>query len=285
MGGGQPRWQMQKFEVYRVVLQRLRDSENKEASQPGFEDELCIHFNRLPPRMNSTCCSYATEVNVLQPEDVIMHMKLLRRAEDPTTRLAFEVRIVQVISGKAVLVSDLNCGEFVYLKFKRNVDAQTSGQGGGDDELHFSRQFFEIAFSTVDKAKLLNQLTSLLSEIGLNIHEAHAFSTSDGYALDVFVVDGWPSEETEQLKDALERKIPKIEIEDVNTADKRIASRLKIEQTVKALQEARVRVQLLEEEHALAVQEDLAIASAATSSPQLGPDDSVFKDVLIRFSV
>lgn len=53
--------------------------------------------------MNSTCCSYATEVNVLQPEDVIMHMKLLRRAEDPTTRLAFEVRIVQVISGKAVI--------------------------------------------------------------------------------------------------------------------------------------------------------------------------------------
>ncbi|KAF7140889.1 hypothetical protein RHSIM_Rhsim06G0011000 [Rhododendron simsii] len=129
------------------------------------------------------------------------------------------------------------------------------------------------------------QLTSLLSEIGLNIQEAHAFSTSDGYALDVFVVDGWPIEEMEQLKDALERKIPTIEIEDVNTADKRIASRLKIEQAAKALQEARVRVQLLEEEHALAVQEDLAIASAATSSPQLGPNDSVFKDVVIRVVV
>ncbi|KAI8549383.1 hypothetical protein RHMOL_Rhmol06G0020400 [Rhododendron molle] len=276
MGGGeemetvssQPRWRMQKFKVLQVVLQRLRDSENKEASQPGFEDELCNHFNRLPP-------SYATEVNVLQPEDVIMHMKLLHRAEDPTTRPAFEVRIVQ---------------------FKRNVDAQTSSgsikmspptlpKGGGDGEVHFSRQFFEIAFSTVDEPKLLNQLTSLLSEIGLNIQEAHVFSTSDGYALDVFVVDGWPSEETEKLKDALERKIPKIEIEDVNTADKRIASRLKIEQTAKALQEARVRVQLLEEEHAMAVQEDLDLASAATSSPQLGPDESVFKDVLIRLSL
>lgn len=75
------------------------------------------------------------------------------------------------------------------------------------------------------------------------------------------------------------------QIEDVNTADKRIASRLKIEQTAKALQEARVRVQLLEEEHALAVQEDLAIASAATSSPQLGPDESVLKDVVIRISL
>jgi UTP:GlnB (protein PII) uridylyltransferase len=34
-------------------------------------------------------------------------------------------------------------------------------------------------------------LTTLLSEIGLNIQEAHAFSTLDGYSLDVFVVDGW----------------------------------------------------------------------------------------------
>lgn len=38
------------------------------------------------------------------------------------------------------------------------------------------------------------QLTSLLSEIGLNIQEAHAFSTTDGYSLDVFVVYGWPYE-------------------------------------------------------------------------------------------
>lgn len=38
------------------------------------------------------------------------------------------------------------------------------------------------------------QLTSLLAEIGLNIQEAHAFSTVDGYSLDVFVVDGWPFE-------------------------------------------------------------------------------------------
>ena len=41
---------------------------------------------------------------------------------------------------------------------------------------------------------LNTQLTSLLSEIGLNIEEAHAFSTVDGFSLDVFVVDGWPHE-------------------------------------------------------------------------------------------
>lgn len=41
---------------------------------------------------------------------------------------------------------------------------------------------------------LIVQLTSLLGEIGLNIQEAHAFSTVDGFSLDVFVVDGWPYE-------------------------------------------------------------------------------------------
>ncbi|KAF5449036.1 hypothetical protein F2P56_029524 [Juglans regia] len=69
----------------------------------------------------------------------------------------------------------------------------------------------EITFSSDDKPKLLSQLTSLLAEMGLNIQEAHAFSTVDGYSLDVFVVDGWPYEDTEQLKTTLERKLLKIE--------------------------------------------------------------------------
>ncbi|XP_041019742.1 serine/threonine-protein kinase STY17-like isoform X2 [Juglans microcarpa x Juglans regia] len=71
----------------------------------------------------------------------------------------------------------------------------------------FPMRMHEITFSTVDKPKLLNQLTLLLSEIGLNIREAHAFSTLDGFSLDVFVVDGWPFEKTEELKDALEKEI------------------------------------------------------------------------------
>ena len=30
-----------------------------------------------------------------------------------------------------------------------------------------------------------------MSEVGLNIREAHVFSTTDGFCLGVFVVDGW----------------------------------------------------------------------------------------------
>ena len=35
------------------------------------------------------------------------------------------------------------------------------------------------------------QLSALLSAVGLNIREAHVFSTTDGFCLGVFVVDGW----------------------------------------------------------------------------------------------
>ncbi|XP_031737888.1 serine/threonine-protein kinase STY8-like isoform X2 [Cucumis sativus] len=70
----------------------------------------------------------------------------------------------------------------------------------------------EITISTIDKPKLLSQLTSLLYEIGLNIQEAHAFSTTDGFSLDLFVVDGWVIEDTKQLKDILAEEISKIQV-------------------------------------------------------------------------
>ncbi|KAG4403676.1 hypothetical protein GLYMA_01G161600v4 [Glycine max] len=74
----------------------------------------------------------------------------------------------------------------------------------------YFRPMHEITFSTVDKPKLLSQLTAILGEMGLNIQEAHAFSTTDGFSLDVFVVEGWPNEETEELKGVLEKEIFKV---------------------------------------------------------------------------
>ncbi|KAH9757516.1 hypothetical protein KPL71_016418 [Citrus sinensis] len=81
--------------------------------------------------------------------------------------------------------------------------------------LHPPRQelvpIHEVVFSTVDKPKLLSQLSALLSDIGLNIREAHVFSTTDGYSLDVFVVDGWPVEDTDGLYEAMEKAVARSE--------------------------------------------------------------------------
>ncbi|KAH9655016.1 serine/threonine-protein kinase STY46 [Citrus sinensis] len=161
----QSRQHRQKLGVYNEVLGRLKESNNDEAIQPRFDDELWTHFNRLPTR-------YALDVNVERAEDVLMHKRLLHLAHDPRNRPAIEVRLVQACV---------------------------------DLPMH------EITFSTDDKPKLLSQLTALLADIGLNIQEAHAFSTVDGYSLDVFVVDGWPYEETEQLRAALEKEVLKLE--------------------------------------------------------------------------
>ncbi|KAL4318505.1 hypothetical protein GQ457_18G018750 [Hibiscus cannabinus] len=227
----QSRQQRQKLEVYNEVLRRLRESDIEDANRPGFDDELWAHFNRLPTR-------YALDVNVERAEDVLMHKRLLHLAHDPANRPAMEVRLVQVqsVSDGNSAVSDPTSGESAQCSTKHSIrqiihpppafgsspnlealalEVNKSQDEDGDSSVHanslFSRPMHEITFSTEDKPKLLSQLTALLAEIGLNIQEAHAFSTVDGYSLDVFVVDGWPYEETEQLKVSLEKEVLKVE--------------------------------------------------------------------------
>ncbi|KAG8655794.1 hypothetical protein MANES_04G069600v8 [Manihot esculenta] len=225
----QGRHQRQKLEVYNEVRRRLKESNNEEANRPGFDDELWAHFHRLPTR-------YALDVNVERAEDVLMHKRLLELAHDPDNRPSIEIRLVQVHPVSDGTSVDSNLSDTPH-----KGDAQSSRKSihpppafgsspnlealaleatkyendDGDNSVHansmFSRPLHEITFSADDKPKLLSQLTSLLAEIGLNIQEAHAFSTVDGYSLDVFVVDGWPNEETEQLRIALEKEIFRIE--------------------------------------------------------------------------
>ncbi|XP_068325466.1 serine/threonine-protein kinase STY46-like [Pyrus communis] len=223
----QSRQQRQKVGVYNEVLRRLKDSKNDEAICPGFDDELWAHFNRLPTR-------YALDVNVERAEDVLMHKRLLHLAHDPAHRPAIEVRLVQVHS-----IADMNTDPGKDAAQSSNIynrqsihpppafgsspnlealalEANKSEDHDAEHAVHARTQFtwpitHEITFSTDDKPKLLSQLTSLLAEVGLNIQEAHAFSTLDGYSLDVFVVDGWRYEETEKLKIAIQKEVLKIE--------------------------------------------------------------------------
>ncbi|KAJ8530310.1 hypothetical protein K7X08_037145 [Anisodus acutangulus] len=216
------RHQRKKLEVYNEVLRRLKEQSNNnhEALQPGFDDQLWAHFSRLPTR-------YALDVNVERAEDVLTHKQLLHLARDPANRPAFEVRLVQV-----ALVPDENSTDSVYSSSAKKevsrsihpppafgsspnlealacevIKSEVQDEDAAAPCANISRPMHEITFSMDDKPKLLSQLTSLLAELGLNIKEAHAFSTVDGYSLDVFVVDGWPYEEVVRLRTALEREI------------------------------------------------------------------------------
>ncbi|KAJ1693038.1 hypothetical protein LUZ63_009736 [Rhynchospora breviuscula] len=211
-----------KLEVYNEVLRRLKESHVAESFSPSFEDELWAHFNRLPAR-------YAIDVNVERAEDVLMHKKLLELAKDPNKRPAFSVRVVKVspvVEANQAENPDSSTGEEVGSRFNpkqstnqppafgssANLEALAQDADGSSDPVNqLNRPMHEITFSTDDKPKLLSQLTSLLGELGLNIQEAHAFSTNDGYSLDVFVVVGWHYEETDQLTEALEKEILSIE--------------------------------------------------------------------------
>ncbi|XP_072979791.1 serine/threonine-protein kinase STY46-like [Typha angustifolia] len=239
---GNPRRQQQqrhKLEVYNEMLRRLREAEVDDAFLPTFEDELWNHFNRLPAR-------YAMDVNVERAEDVLTHKKLLEKVRDPANRPAFAVRVVQVSpvldatqgdpvdanTAKEEVASNYFSRQSIHpppaFGSSANLEAlaleaskchDQDGESVTDTVQHFTRPMHEITFSSDDKPKLLSQLTALLAELGLNIQEAHAFSTNDGYSLDVFVVVGWHCEETEELKEALEKEIHKIEIQTCSTSN------------------------------------------------------------------
>ncbi|KNA08793.1 hypothetical protein SOVF_159510 isoform B [Spinacia oleracea] len=221
--------QQLKLEVFNDVLHRLQDCDCccEDAKLPGFNDQLWVHFNRLPAR-------YALEVNVERAEDVLTHLRLLRQAEDHANVLAYDVRVVQVNlttnghsfdshasmdeGSQGSVKNPFGLGLHLPPTFsslpsldgvKCNVEDRDSFVNA--TILHSTRAMHQITFSIVDKPKLLNQLTSLLSEMSLNIQEAHAFSTVDGFSLDVFVVDGWPHEETEQLRSLLGKEIQKMQ--------------------------------------------------------------------------
>ncbi|KAF2306315.1 hypothetical protein GH714_016408 [Hevea brasiliensis] len=248
-----PRHHMQKLDVYNEVLRRIQEFNYVEANLPGFDDQLWLHFNRLPAR-------YALDVNVERAEDVLTHKRLLQLAEDPANRPAFEVRLVQVYpvsNGMSIdsILSDCAMKEDAQssympsrqsvhppptfgsspnleaLAFQANRYNVEDGDSAVNSASHLSRPMHEITFSTVDRPKLLSELTFLLAEIGLNIQEAHAFSTVDGFSLDVFVVDGWAREETEELKSALEKEILKFKEQScskqVSAASKQNETRVK----------------------------------------------------------
>lgn len=214
------------YDIRNDVYNRLLESGNDEAvSNPEFREQLDIHFNRLP-------ASYGLDINMDKAEDVLLHQKLLSMARDPENRPVFHIRFLENFWTKGDDIEDRqmlsvypnakppgtddNDGmlrlqdrnsvndfepccklEDLNLEVRKYPNEMERGTPAEDftrrqDVSHIP--IHEVIFSTVDKPKLLSQLSALLSDIGLNIREAHVFSTTDGYSLDVFVVDGWPLE-------------------------------------------------------------------------------------------
>ncbi|XP_061969353.1 serine/threonine-protein kinase STY46-like isoform X3 [Populus nigra] len=220
-------------DVRNDVYNRFIESGHEEAvSNPElFREHIDSHFNRLP-------ASYGLDVNMDRVEDVLLHQKLLAMAKDPERRPVYHIRFLEFITMTPIPrpACDTDDGGVVpsqkrikdcTIEFEPcskledlNLDVRKSSKDM-EERYHsgdVSRRqevshvpIHEFIFSTVDKPKLLSQLSALLSDIGLNIREAHVFSTTDGYSLDVFVVDGWPIEDTDGLYKAMEEAIARSE--------------------------------------------------------------------------
>ncbi|KAL7117747.1 hypothetical protein ACP275_03G092800 [Erythranthe tilingii] len=220
------------------VYNRLIENGNEEAiSNPDFLEQLDAHFHRLP-------LSYGLDINMDRVEDVLLHQKLLSRAKDPENQPVFFIRFLESVCNRdddfdGEQVSSVPRVSLPHGSVNNGVQSLNDRNSGGDFETcskledlnldvrrnsndinrrdsaeDFTRRqdtlhtpIHEIIFSTADKPKLLSQLSALLSDVGLNIREAHVFSTIDGYSLDVFVVDGWHSEDTEGLYDLMHKAI------------------------------------------------------------------------------
>ncbi|XP_017229273.1 serine/threonine-protein kinase STY46 isoform X2 [Daucus carota subsp. sativus] len=233
------------YDIRNDVYNRLVEAGNQDfGSNTQLWQVLDSHFNSLPS-------SYALDINMDRVDDVLLHHKLLTLAKDSDNQLVFNVRLVETFGIRAdtnneeqvtsVLSTSMHCTDEkdsnkgikssqhrdrtleidfepcsklgdLNLDVKRNSTVKEMAKF---DELFPERQepvlVHEVIFSTVDKPKLLSQLSALLSDIGLNIREAHVFSTTDGYSLDVFVVDGWPVEDINDLHEAVDKAIRRSE--------------------------------------------------------------------------
>ncbi|VAH54808.1 unnamed protein product [Triticum turgidum subsp. durum] len=224
-GGG-----VQLSDVRREIYDRLRAVGNHEAlSDPFFDRVLEDHYDRLP-------ASYYIDLDVNKAEDVLLHRRILAECADPDNRPVFHARFLRYLHDDKPSDADSapnqngNCGgslasnlsnsnsngglkgfderlmEDLSLGRRKGIDDFEAISARRDTEIPL---LHEIIFSSNDKPKLLSQLSTLLSDLGLNIREAHVFSTTDGLCLDVFVVDGWETEETDgllqQLKETAKR--------------------------------------------------------------------------------
>lgn len=201
--GGENASAPQNLEIWEEVYRKLVQTQHEAVKNPNFAEELQAHFNRLPAR-------YGMDVTIERAEDVLIHQDLLKLALMPEKRPVFFVRLSERTEQPGLVTdvasSSLNednpLGTEPCLNFKDLVlengesaldpgDSRRVQSAGLESQVDAEILIYEIMFSTIDKPKLLSQLSTLLGDIGLNIREAHVFNTNDGYTLDVFLVDAW----------------------------------------------------------------------------------------------
>ncbi|GLC45485.1 hypothetical protein PLESTM_001740800 [Pleodorina starrii] len=208
-----------KGDVCEAFLGRLAERGDVELDAVLLEG-IRQHFDRLPTR-------YALDVNV-DGLDVLSHKRLLDEARADPTTVSFAVRPVEIVaqrpessphelqransrklglcrpafgSSPNLQALALEVGERTEVQ---EAEPAAAGPGRSAEE---NAVFYEITIASVDQPKLLSRLSEALGDLGLNIREAHAFNTNDGFSLDVFVVDQWQAQPGQNLEELLGQRL------------------------------------------------------------------------------
>jgi len=229
-----------KDQVASSVFQQLSQTHDVTGKQDLLAS-LKRHFERLPTR-------YALEIYDSDPFNVLMHKDLLDAAEttDDNSPLIHVRTVEQVVAEEAaedpssphrsltrrhnrmhpppafgsspnLMLLDKNGGSVPkstsWDRISRSYgDESMDGSLNWDDRGEESLQVLhEITIAGRDLPHRLTTLSAAVCDIGLNVREAHVFTTSDKLLLDIFVTDQMPGVAheimQEMLRDAVEAQI------------------------------------------------------------------------------
>jgi hypothetical protein len=79
--------------------------------------------------------------------------------------------------------------------------SQDIGEGQDTTSGHKHLLLQEVTVAGLDRPMRLTTLSASVCDVGLNVREAHVFSTNTGYLLDIFVTDPLPGVDAEHLED------------------------------------------------------------------------------------
>eukprot|EP00210_Caulerpa_lentillifera_P001441 g1383.t1 len=229
-----------KRDIFERYLKYLREHTTIDINKDGFIESLRKHFELLPSR-------YLVDVNLYGTE-ILDHQQLLDRARSYPQSVAFRVRDVEAFYPKLITDQSMRSEESSRITLSQSIEnsspiASTGrvhhlSQGGlrpsfpsssslqnlisdlsdyptsedipDDMELLMVK---EIIVAAKDTPQLLSRVTNAMGVAGMNIREAHVFSTSDGFSFDVFVVDVNTNVDNKELEILLENEFRDMLIE------------------------------------------------------------------------
>ena len=203
------------------VLERLKDAWPDILEDAQLETQLKRHLMRLPRR-------YALDIHNL--EDLRTHMRLLDAVMSSPGAVVCDTRGVRTSTALGEIsntsLNDMDTGMASSSTGAKRLRAPTFGSSfnlhaleepgaGSEGSGRGSRSpVYEITLSGLNRPRMLSRMSSALFDIGLNIVEAHVFCTEDGFALDVFVVQGVNAKDATSLNDSLQERLTSINWDD-----------------------------------------------------------------------